>query len=148
MGTVEPSMWTGAPALSVFHKLLVPQIEASKRTCAVTGGCITVDKSRTTVFRFLVFDGPAGGGSGAPTGSVDGSIPRSIDAAGVESLWPSPACFLFFFFCVWGIVDWFVSAGTLVLAASLAVTSGTVSRSPSGSGGAGVIAELFTADID
>ena len=66
-------------------------------TCAVAEGGITVDKSRTTVFffRFLLFGCSSGGGPGAPVDSVGGPACRS---AGVESLWPSPAFFLFFFF--------------------------------------------------
>ena len=90
----------GGSYRSTFHKSMVPpQSEEPKSTCVATGDGITVDKSRTTVLRLLVFDDSAGGGFDGPVSSVDGSTRRSTGSTDVESL-PAPGCFLFFFFCV------------------------------------------------
>ena len=76
----------GGSYKSTFHKSMVPQTEEPKSTCVATEDGITVDKSRTTVLRLLVFDGSAGGGFDGPASSVDGFTRRSTGSTDVESL--------------------------------------------------------------
>jgi len=118
-------------------------------TCVPAANGITSDNSTTTVFfRFLDFDGSAGGGLGVSADSVAASAGGSVDSAYVESAWAAPAFFLFFFFFVAEIVGWIGSVTALVLVASRIESPEADPFSSRGSEGVVATVELFTADVD